>query len=111
MKNDKDSVRDDAARENDAELDNQAFVESLRELMGEYDKTLEDIIEILETDADWIANGDQAKGAKYQKIRARKVYRNPHTGETVRTNNRDHKTLLLWKDVYGEEVVESWILS
>ncbi|MED5608709.1 MULTISPECIES: histone-like nucleoid-structuring protein, MvaT/MvaU family [Pseudomonas] len=111
MKDDKDAIRDDDAHEQDADHADQAFVESLRELMGEYDKSLEDVIEILETDVDWIANGHQAKGAKYQKIRARKVYRNPHTGETVRTNNRDHKTLLGWKDAYGEDVVESWILS
>ena len=37
-----------------------------------------------------------------------KVYRNPHTGETVETRGANHKVLKAWKAEHGSAVVESW---
>jgi len=37
-----------------------------------------------------------------------KLWTNPHTGETVWSRRRDHKTLLAWTEEYGLEAVLSW---
>lgn len=37
-----------------------------------------------------------------------KVYTNPNTGETVRTRGSNHRTLNLWRQRYGHDLVDSW---
>lgn len=38
-----------------------------------------------------------------------KLWTNPHTGETVMSRRRDHKTLLAWTEQYGLETVLTWM--
>ncbi|WP_027896585.1 histone-like nucleoid-structuring protein MvaT [Zestomonas thermotolerans] len=85
------------------------FEGKLRALMGEYSKSLRDIIAILDPDAKpaKVARGSKpAAGTK----RARKVkqYKNPETGEVIETKGGNHKTLKEWKAKWGAETVESW---
>lgn len=81
------------------------FEEKLRALMGEYNKSLKDIILILDP-APHRAIGT-AKKAKRE--RAVKVYKNPNTGDVIETKGGNHKTLKAWKAEYGAEVVEGWL--
>lgn len=46
---------------------------------------------------------------KRRKPRALKVYRNPHSGEVVKTRGANHKVLKAWKAQYGAETVEGWL--
>src|SRR5690554_6263374 len=48
--------------------------------------------------------GALGTGAK----RPLKTYKNPHTGEVVKTRGGNHKTLNEWRDKYGKEAVKSW---
>jgi hypothetical protein len=38
-----------------------------------------------------------------------KVYKNPHTGETIETKGGNHRQLKEWKSEFGADTVESWL--
>lgn len=44
-----------------------------------------------------------------RKARAVKTYKNPHSGDTVKTKGGNNKVLKEWKAQYGANVVESWL--
>ncbi|MGP0170712.1 histone-like nucleoid-structuring protein MvaT [Pseudomonas sp. NCHU5208] len=83
------------------------FEGKLRSLMGEYQKSLRDIIALLDPEAKSVKAPRSAKPATK---RARKVkqYKNPNTGEVIETKGGNHKTLKEWKAKWGADTVESW---
>lgn len=81
------------------------FEKKLRELMGEYNKSLKSIIQILDP-ASYRPTGTQVKA---KRERAIKIYKNPHTGEVIETKGGNHKGLKAWKAAHGAEVVEGWL--
>ena len=87
------------------------FEGKLRTLMGEYQKSLRDIIALLDPEAKF---NKAPRGGAAVKVtgtkRARKVkqYKNPHNGEIIETKGGNHKTLKEWKAKWGGDVVESW---
>ena len=86
------------------------FEGKLRTLMGEYQKSLRDIIALLDPEAKVGKAPRAAKAATTGSKRARKVkqYKNPNTGEVIETKGGNHKTLKEWKAKWGADVVESW---
>jgi hypothetical protein len=83
------------------------FEGKLRALMGEYQKSLRDIIAMLDPEAKGkVSRTSKTTGTK----RARKVkqYKNPNTGEVIETKGGNHKTLKEWKAKWGGDVVEGW---
>ncbi len=86
------------------------FEGKLRTLMGEYQKSLRDIIALLDPEA---KVGKSTRGAPVKATgtkRARKVkqYKNPHNGEVIETKGGNHKTLKEWKAKWGGDEVEGW---
>ncbi|WP_322978670.1 histone-like nucleoid-structuring protein MvaT [Pseudomonas sp. C11] len=83
------------------------FEGKLRTLMGEYQKSLRDIIALLDPEA---KVGKAPRAAKPVAKRARKVkqYKNPNTGEVIETKGGNHKTLKEWKAKWGADTVEGW---
>lgn len=85
------------------------FEEKLRNLLGQYGKSLRDVIAILDPAS------LNRKGAALAPIKATrrervvKVYKNPHTGETIETKGGNHKQLKEWKSEFGADTVESWL--
>lgn len=98
-------VRLESLNENPALLKEMEFEENLRALMGEYSKSLRDIIKILDPKSS--AAGPVAGFSR--KPRVIKVYRNPETGETIETKGGNHTQLKAWKQQYGAVTVESWL--
>ncbi len=87
------------------------FEGKLRALMGEYSKSLRDIVALLDPDARQAKAPRAAKAAGTATTkRARKVkqYKNPNTGEVIETKGGNHKMLKEWKAKWGADVVESW---
>ncbi len=83
------------------------FSEKLRELMGQYGKSLRDIIAILDPES---ARKPRlaitsAGGKRNRKV---KRYTNPHSNEVIETKGGNHKTLKEWKAKWGADTVESW---
>ena len=86
------------------------FEGKLRELMGEYQKSLRAIIALLDPDARSTKAPRGAAKAPTASKRARRVkqYKNPNTGEVIETKGGNHKTLKEWKAKWGADTVESW---
>lgn len=76
-----------------------SFREELNQLLEKHNFKYEDLVEML-----------QIKPSKTEKKRTRKfyLYKNPHTGEVVRTRGGNHVTLKEWRTKYGAETVDSW---
>lgn len=75
------------------------FREELNGLLQKYNFSYDDLIEML-----------QINSSRSEKKRTRKiyVYKNPHTGEVVRTRGGNHSTLKEWREKYGADRVDSW---
>lgn len=86
------------------------FEEKVRALMAQYNKSLKDVVAILDPDNKLSQAGKTGKAAGGTK-RARKVkqYKNPKTGEVIETKGGNHKELKAWKEKYGADTVESWV--
>lgn len=71
--------------------------------MGEYQKSLRDIIALLDPDASRNSKTPRAAKAPAASKRARRVkqYKNPHSGEVIETKGGNHKTLKEWKAQWG----------
>ncbi|MCY1269965.1 hypothetical protein D3C76_886340 [compost metagenome] len=80
------------------------FKDKLQSLMDEYGMNLRNVIEILDPHTPVAAEPVQQR-----RSRQLKVYRNPHSSETIETKGGNHKTLKAWKQQYGAETVESWL--
>ncbi len=83
------------------------FEEKIKGLMKEYDKSPKDVLQILGAIDPSVA-GAKADGTGTRAKRPLKTYKNPHTGEVVKTRGGNHKTLNEWRDKYGKEAVQSW---
>ena len=86
------------------------FEGKLRTLMGEYQKSLRDIIALLDPEASKAGKVARTANKPAGSKRSRKVkqYKNPNTGEVIETKGGNHKTLKEWKAKWGADVVESW---
>lgn len=82
------------------------FEGKLRSLMGEYQKSLRDIIALLDPESR--KAGRTVKAAASKRSRKVKQYKNPNTGEVIETKGGNHKTLKEWKAKWGSDVVEGW---
>jgi len=98
------SLKNDAGLKKEIE-----FETKLKALMGEYGKSLNDVVLILDPTS---SAGDAKRSQKLdlrRKPRAVKVYKNPHTGTVVETKGGNHKLLKAWKEEYGSDTVDSWL--
>ncbi|MDF0748972.1 H-NS histone family protein [Marinobacter sp. 71-i] len=84
------------------------FENKVRELMKKYDKSPKDVLQILGAIDPSIsgAKADTATGSRPK--RPMKTYKNPHTGEVVKTRGGNHKVLNEWRQKHGKETVQSW---
>ncbi|GAA3574482.1 MULTISPECIES: histone-like nucleoid-structuring protein, MvaT/MvaU family [Marinobacter] len=84
------------------------FEDKVRDLMKEYEKSPKHVLQILNAIDPAIGGGKADAGTGTRAKRPMKTYRNPHTGETVKTRGGNHKTLNEWRDKYGKDAVHSW---
>ncbi|SDO02914.1 hypothetical protein SAMN04487957_103103 [Halomonas shengliensis] len=85
------------------------FKNHLEDLMREFDKSATEVIKLLNpaSISDKGSNSTRSTGRAKRKL---KIYKNPNTGEVVETRGGNQKTLKQWKDEYGAEVVEGWLV-
>jgi hypothetical protein len=84
------------------------FEGKLRALMGEYQKSLRDIIALIDPDTRASKAPRAGKPTAGKRTRKVKQYKNPNTGEVIETKGGNHKTLKEWKAKWGAAVVEGW---
>jgi hypothetical protein len=85
------------------------FKNKLEALMREFDKSTADVIALLDPKP---ASGGakSASTGSGRRKRKMKIYKNPNTGEVVETRGGNQKTLKAWKDQFGGDTVESWLV-
>lgn len=84
------------------------FETKLRDLLAKYGYSLKDVINLLDPQSKGRATAPAPKTGT-RKARQVKVYKNPHTGETIETKGGNHKGLKEWKSKHGADTVESWL--
>ncbi|MEB2651463.1 histone-like nucleoid-structuring protein, MvaT/MvaU family [Pseudomonas siliginis] len=84
------------------------FETKLRDLLAKYSYSLKDVINLLDPQTTRRAPAGESKVGS-RRARQVKIYKNPHTGETVETKGGNHKTLKEWKSEHGSDTVESWL--
>lgn len=84
------------------------FENKVRDLMSKYDKSPKDVLQILGAIDPAIAGGKVDVATSSRPKRPLKTYKNPHTGEVVKTRGGNHKTLNEWREKYGKEAVQGW---
>ena len=95
--------------ENDQALKGELeFVHKVRDLMQQYDKSPRDFLQILAAIDPSITGGKAEVSTGTRAKRPMKTYKNPHTGEVVKTRGGNHKTLNEWREKHGKEAVQSW---
>ena len=84
------------------------FENKVRDLMKKYDKSPKDVLQILGAIDPSIsgAKADTASGSRPKP--PMKTYKNPNTGEVVKTRGGNHKVLNEWRQKHGKETVQSW---
>lgn len=82
------------------------FQGKLEALMSEYQKSAREVLALLDPND----TGNQVQPQGQRRKRKLKVYRNPSTGEEIETRGGNHKILKVWKDQYGNDVVEGWLI-
>ena len=100
-----------AALQNDEKLQEELeFEGKLRGLLGEYGKSLKEVIAIMDPKSAIKVGTGKATEKPEGTRRARQVkqYKNPNNGEVIETKGGNHKTLKEWKAQWGSDVVESW---
>jgi len=80
------------------------FRDKLLALMAEYGKNEAEVIRLLDPAP---AKSEKVDGRKKRRL---KKYINPHTKEVVETRGGNHKIIRAWKDQYGQEEVEGWVV-
>jgi len=86
------------------------FETKLRALLGEYGRSLKDVISLLDPQFNRRAPAVESKAGS-RKPRQVKIYKNPHTGELIETKGGNHRGLKEWKAKHGSATVESWLTS
>ena len=89
------------------------FKDNLSKLMDQYGKSAKDVLDVLgNIDPSVRGKGDaSSSGGETRRKRPLKVYKNPHTGEVVKTRGGNQKDLNAWRQQYGREAVDSWVQS
>lgn len=98
------AMKSDKGLEQEMEFENK-----LRSLLGEYNKSLKDVVAILDPQSVYTSVKSTVSEKRTRKARAVKIYKNSHTGEFIETKGGNHRGLKAWKEQYGAETVDSWL--
>lgn len=96
-------LEDDQALKQELEFENR-----VKDLMSEFEKNPRDVLQILAViDPSLATEGSTTTSTRAK--RPLKTFKNPHTGEVVRTRGGNHKTLKDWREKYGKDEVAKWV--
>ncbi len=88
-----------------------AFLDALEGLLGEYGKSLSDVVKILDPQATEPQRARGARGPAPGTMRKKLRYKNPHTGEHIDTAGANNRTLKAWKLQYPNDNIKDWIVG
>ena len=98
-----------AAIERSADYANELkLAKDLSELMTTHGKSAEDLAHLLGTEIPQLKRNK--RGPKTGTPRAPVTYRNPHTGQEIKTASGNNSVLKEWKKNYPNENIQTWII-
>jgi hypothetical protein len=93
------------------------FQAKLNDLMEKYKVSRADVLQMWGVEEKISKATKAPKSAKPAKAgdkrfqaRPLKTYKNPHTGEVVKTKGGNHKVLNAWRETYGKDVIDAWMV-
>ncbi|MDC9611651.1 histone-like nucleoid-structuring protein, MvaT/MvaU family [Pseudoalteromonas sp. GABNS16H] len=84
------------------------FEKDIQGLMAQFNKSPTDVLQVLAAIDPSVATAGKSSAGQAKGTRPLKTYKNPHTGEVVKTRGGNHKTLNEWRKEHGKDVVQSW---
>lgn len=84
------------------------FETKLRKLLDQYGFSLKHIINLLDPQT-ITQRQSAAQTGSTRKPRELKIYKNPNTGEVIKTKGGNNKALKEWKAQHGADAVEGWL--
>ncbi|OLF82103.1 H-NS histone [Marinobacter sp. C18] len=84
------------------------FEKDIKGLMDQFNKSPTDVLQVLVAIDPSVAISGKSSAGQAKATRPLKTYKNPHTGEVVKTRGGNHKTLNEWRKKHGKDVVQSW---
>ena len=85
------------------------WAEDLQTLMLSHGKNADDVVNLLGTDVQHIKR-NISRGPKAGTPRKRITYKNPHTGEEIKTASGNNRILKEWKKNYPNDNIQTWII-
>lgn len=93
------------------------FQAKLNDLMEKYKVSRADVLQMWGVEEKISKATKAPKSAKPAKAgdkrfqaRPLKTYKNPHTGEVVKTKGGNHKVLNAWRETFGKDVIDAWMV-
>lgn len=83
------------------------FKEAVKSLLNDFEKSPRELLDVLTTIDSSLATYSDTQAEK-RTTRKMVTYKNPHTGEIVKTKGGNHKTLNQWRDEFGKDEVAGW---
>mgnify|MGYP000621829252 CR=1 FL=1 len=103
------------------------FIDEVSQLLEDYELPLCDFRKFLSGDqVEFVERSAKLKSASNRsdshqegagsqtgavRSRAEKTYLNPHTNQTIMLKSSKNKTLKLWQEQYGAEIVQGWLIG
>ena len=89
-----------------------AFMKALNNLMKKHGYSKSDLITLLQSSSPTPTKRGKKKTAdKKRKPRKLKIFKNPKTGEIVKTRGGNHKVLKSWKAKYKLSNIDDWLVE
>lgn len=86
------------------------LVDKFNVLLEESGFTLKEALKVLNPSPSYESEAAAAAGNK-RSPRRQSIYKNPFTGETVKTKSANHRVIRAWKKQYGDDTVKAWVIS
>lgn len=87
-----------------------AVMRALTNLMKKHGFSKSDLIALLQDPSSAPIKRGEQPAVKIRKPRMLKVFRNPETGEIVKTRGGNHKVLKAWKAKYSIKNIDEWLI-
>jgi hypothetical protein len=81
------------------------FEAKLNEFMKQHNVTKAEVLQIWGVGESSIATDDKRRSS-----RPMKTFRNPNTGQVVKTKGGNHKVLKEWRKEFDKETIDSWLI-
>jgi hypothetical protein len=89
----------------------QALIKGVEKLLTKYGKSKAELIAFLGEGKSPKSSAEEEATKRTRKQRKLKIYKNPHTNESIETRGANHRVLKTWKAQYPTNEIEQWVIE